>query len=169
MREAIVDYFFGVNQFKSTERVWRSYFSHFTYAARKKREENMFKKVSVFVFSGLMLLNVCGCVAVVAGAAGGAGTGVWLSGKLTQEFNASYDRTIVASRKSLESLKLELVRETREDNVTQLKSKYTDGKEIWIDIRKVTENSTKVEVRVGAVSPDKEAADTILKKIQKYL
>ena len=35
MREAIVDYFFGSNQFMSTEASWRSYFSHFTYAARR--------------------------------------------------------------------------------------------------------------------------------------
>ena len=35
MREAIVDYFFGSNQFKSTENSWRKYFSHFTYAARR--------------------------------------------------------------------------------------------------------------------------------------
>ncbi|MFH0941164.1 MAG: hypothetical protein V1840_04850 [Candidatus Omnitrophota bacterium] len=35
MREAIVDYFFGANQFKSTESSWRNYFSHFTYAARR--------------------------------------------------------------------------------------------------------------------------------------
>jgi hypothetical protein len=35
MREAIVDYFFGSNQFMSTEASWRGYFSHFTYAARK--------------------------------------------------------------------------------------------------------------------------------------
>jgi len=35
IREAIVDHFFGVNQFMSTETLWRSYFSHFTYAARK--------------------------------------------------------------------------------------------------------------------------------------
>lgn len=35
MREAIVDYFFGSNQFMSTETLWRNYFSHFTYAARR--------------------------------------------------------------------------------------------------------------------------------------
>ncbi|MDO8602268.1 MAG: hypothetical protein Q7O04_00265 [Candidatus Omnitrophota bacterium] len=34
-REAIVDHFFGTNQFMSTENSWRSYFSHFIYAARK--------------------------------------------------------------------------------------------------------------------------------------
>ncbi len=35
LREVIVDYFFGTNQFMSTERLWRKYFSSFTYAARK--------------------------------------------------------------------------------------------------------------------------------------
>ena len=36
MREAIVDYFFGVNQFVSSEASWRKYFSAFTYASRRK-------------------------------------------------------------------------------------------------------------------------------------
>lgn len=35
LREALVDYFFGTNQFKSTERSWRNYFSSFTFAARR--------------------------------------------------------------------------------------------------------------------------------------
>lgn len=35
MREALVDYFFGKNQFASTENSWRKYFSYFTYTARK--------------------------------------------------------------------------------------------------------------------------------------
>ncbi len=35
MREAMVDYFAGTNQFNSTDASWRKYFSHFTYAVRK--------------------------------------------------------------------------------------------------------------------------------------
>ncbi|MFH1593889.1 MAG: hypothetical protein ABID09_04255 [Candidatus Omnitrophota bacterium] len=35
LREAIVDYFSGANQFMSTEASWRKYFSCFTYAARR--------------------------------------------------------------------------------------------------------------------------------------
>ena len=35
MREAIVDYFFGVNQFMSSESSWRKYFLPFTYASRR--------------------------------------------------------------------------------------------------------------------------------------
>ena len=35
VREALVDYFFGDNQYMSSERSWRKYFFNFTYAARK--------------------------------------------------------------------------------------------------------------------------------------
>ena len=35
LREAIVDYFFGSNEFSSSEVLWRKYFDHFNYAVRK--------------------------------------------------------------------------------------------------------------------------------------
>ena len=36
MREAMVDYFFGVNQFRSSGESWRLYFLPFAYASRRK-------------------------------------------------------------------------------------------------------------------------------------
>lgn len=129
----------------------------------------MFKKIAVFVFSGLILLNITGCFLLLAGAAGGTGTAMWLSGKLAQQFRASYDRTIRATENALRSLDLVIKKEARETNVTQFRSIYSDGKEIWIDIRRITENSTKVEVRVGTISGDKAACEKILKRIESYL
>ena len=35
VREAIVDFFAGTNQYGSTDALWRKYFYHFTYAARR--------------------------------------------------------------------------------------------------------------------------------------
>ncbi len=35
LREALVDYFHGTNEFGSTESSWRKYFLHFAYAARR--------------------------------------------------------------------------------------------------------------------------------------
>ena len=35
VREAIVDYFSGANQFKSTESSWKKYFFNFTFASRR--------------------------------------------------------------------------------------------------------------------------------------
>ena len=37
LREAVVDYFYGSNQFSSTQELWRKYFDHFNYLARKHR------------------------------------------------------------------------------------------------------------------------------------
>jgi len=129
----------------------------------------MLKKVIVLVFSGILLVSITGCFAIFAGAAAGAGTSVWLSGKLAQEFPASYERTINSTEDTLKSLNLPIIKEAKETDITQIRSKYTDGKDIWIDIRRITNNSTKVEVRVGAVKPDKATSDKILKRIQQYL
>ena len=129
----------------------------------------MFKKLFAFVASVLLLLNIYGCVALLAGTAAGAGTAVWLSGKLTQEVHAPYERTVIAAKSALKSFRLEITKETKEDAVTQLISNYSDGRDIWIDIHKITDDSSKVEVRVGTVTPDKVAAGKILKKIQSYL
>ena len=65
----------------------------------------MIKKVAPFLMLSLFLINASGCVAIVAGAAGGAGTSAWLSGKLTQEVNATFDRSVDAAKSTLKSLK----------------------------------------------------------------
>jgi len=133
----------------------------------------MLKKLVVFISSGLLLLNLCGCrsllFATAGGVVGGVGTAMWLSGKLTQEFNASYDRTVLATESALKSFNFVIARESREAYVTTFRSHYFDGKEIWIDVRRIAETSTKVEVRVGAVNPDKEACSKILERINQYL
>ena len=131
--------------------------------------KNELKTVLLPVIAVILVMNLSGCFLFVAGAAGGAGTAVWLSGKLTQEFHNPYPDTISATRSAIKSLNLPENKETQEENMTQIKSTFTDGREIWIDIRKVSDNSTRVDVRVGAVNPDKEADSMILKKIQSYL
>ncbi len=35
LRESVVDYFHGSNSYGSSEALWRSYFDHFAYLARK--------------------------------------------------------------------------------------------------------------------------------------
>lgn len=129
----------------------------------------MLQKIAMFIFAGLLLLNIYGCVALLAGAAGGTGTAAWLSEKLSLQVNAPFERAIKAAKSALSSLRLAVTKETIEQNIAQVMSKYTDGKTIWIDIRKITDSTSKVEVRVGAVKGDKEAADKILKRIMRYL
>ena len=129
----------------------------------------MFKRIITFLTSIFLLFSLCGCVALFAGAAGGAGTAAWLSGKLTQEFHSPYTETTIAAKKALESMQLPIVKEVTQETVSQFRSKYSDGREIWIDVHKISEESSKVEVRVGALNSNKQAATDILKQIQKYL
>lgn len=128
----------------------------------------MSKKISFLVLITILSISLCGCVALLAGAAAGAGTASWLSGKLIQEVNASFEKTIQASKQALGSLKLKVTKETIKDDTAQIMGNYTDGKTIWIDIHRVSAGVCRLEVRVGAAS-DKDAARKILNKIAQYL
>ena len=127
--------------------------------------------ILVVIFLVSLSLNMCGCtpLLVVGGVvAGGAGTATWISGKLVQEVDASFEKTIQASELALASLNLNIVKYTKKTDVAQIKSNYIDGETIWIDIHRFSHSTSRVEVRVGAI-PDKEAAAKILDKIKEYL
>lgn len=129
----------------------------------------MAKKIMGLIFSIFLLLNMSGCIALLAGAAaGGVGTMTWLSGKLIQEVNGSFDKSLNAAKSALKSLKFNIVKETIKDDVAQVMSNYTDGRTIWIDIHRVSLLISRVEIRVGAAG-DKDAARKIMIKILSYL
>ena len=128
----------------------------------------MIRKLIGLFFSFILLVNMCGCIAILAGAAAGTGTAAWLSGKLSQEVNASFEESLRATKSALSSLKLNLTKETVKEGLAQVMSNYTDGKAIWIDINRVSKTVSRIEVRVG-VTGDKEAAHKILERIKRYL
>ena len=129
----------------------------------------MIRKIAVFAVMSLFLANIYGCVAILAGAAGGAGTATWLSGKLTQEFRASQETCVRAVKSSLKSLKIDIDKETVKDDVAQIVGKYTDGKTVWVDVHRISKTTQRIEVRVGGVSPDKEAEMKIMESIENQL
>ena len=128
----------------------------------------MARKLAVGICFIFIVAQSCGCIALVAGVAGGAGTAAWLSGKLVQEVSAPFDTVISAARSALKSLKLAVTKETRKDGVAQIMSTYTDGKTVWIDVHKVSSSASRLEVRVGAMG-DEAAARVILDKILRYI
>ena len=126
-------------------------------------------RVAVIILSlTMMAASLSGCWFLVGSAAGGAGTVFWLSGKLSSEMSSPYDRVIEATKRALSSLDMRLEKETYKEDVSQIMSKYADGKTVWIDIRPVTASTTKVEVRVGAAG-DKAASSKIMERIKRYL
>jgi hypothetical protein len=128
----------------------------------------MAKKILSFIFTAIFLLNSAGCVAVVAGAAGGAGTAFWLEGKIKEEVKAPIPKVVKAVTSALKSMRLEITKTTVKDEVAQIKAEYTDKRVVWIDVKKLTGNSSQIEIRVG-MKGDKEASTKILEKIKRYL
>ena len=129
---------------------------------------HMLKRIGVLIGAAVFLVNLCGCALLVAGAAGGAGTSVWLAGKISQDVSVSMEKGAQAARKAMSSLKLSVNKETTTDDVVQIIGEYTDGRQIWIDVRSLTPTTSRIEVRVGATG-DKDAAEKIMNKIKRYL
>ncbi|MFA5008865.1 MAG: DUF3568 family protein [Candidatus Omnitrophota bacterium] len=127
-----------------------------------------FKKTIALCAMAIFLASFAGCVYVISGAVDSAETAVWLSMKLTKQVNKPYERTIKATEAALTSLNMKIVKETTTKTITQIKSNYADGKEVWVDIRPLSEAYTRVDVRVGVIG-DKEASIKILEKIESYL
>ncbi len=127
----------------------------------------MHKRLVNLLLTAVLLLNLSGCVAVVAGAAGGTGTALWLGGKVSEEVNAPLKKVVTSVTSALKDMRLEVTKTTVKEDVAQIKSKYTDGRIIWIDVKKITEKSSQIEIRVG-MKGDKEVSTKILNRIKNY-
>lgn len=131
----------------------------------------MLKKLLVLIFLASLSLNMCGCAGLfLAGGAvaGGLGTARWLSTKVVEEVDAPLEKAIEAARLALDSLGQDIVKEIEKVKVAQIMSHYSDGRTIWIDIHEVSPSTSRVEVRVGAVS-NRQAARKILDSIKEHL
>lgn len=126
------------------------------------------KRVLTLLISVIFLANVYGCAALVVGAIGGAGTAVWLQGKISQELNVSRERAEEASKAALDSMNLRVDKETKSRDVTQIMSEYTDANTIWIDIRPINVSKCRIEIRVGPTG-NKEASNKLLEAITERL
>jgi hypothetical protein len=125
----------------------------------------MKKNFLCVVLSSIFLsLNLCGCAAVLVGAAAGAGTGVWFSGKLSQQIDAPAEKVADAARSVLIAMKAPITAELKNKEVIELRSVYMDGRKIWINIFFTPQDTSRIEVRVGALG-DKTASEILIKRV----
>ena len=131
----------------------------------------MLKKFHGFVFSVFLvfcLIATSGCVAVVAGAAVGAGGYAWVKSALIKEFDVSSVKLQEATRKALRDLDLDLLIDDSDRLTAKITSKFADGKSVGIAINAITERSSKIKIRVGWVG-DKMKSEMILNAIESNL
>lgn len=129
---------------------------------------NVMKKFFKVILGGFLLFNFYGCAALIVGAAGGAGTAAWLSGKLTQEVSVPRDKVADTAKSVLKSMNMSVTSELRSDKVTKLRGLYVDGRRLRIDLIPISTDRTRIEIRVGAMG-DKTASEQLLRKISDRL
>ena len=132
---------------------------------------NLTKKVVHSVVLAVCVLGLNGCIFLAAGAAG-AGTAVWLSEKVTQEVNVPRERVVGSAKSALKSMKINVYKESKSMEVTQILAKNSDGKQIWVDIRTIDADNTRVDVRVGYLNGEADSRkilDEIIKRAKGWL
>lgn len=117
--------------------------------------------LSLMVLAGAVSMS--GCILLAAGAAG-VGTAKWLSDKVSEEVDRPMANVAMAAKDALQGMRLKVYKETNAAEVTQLLAKYTDGRQVWVDVHQLSANNSRVDVRVGWASGTADARD-ILKKI----
>jgi len=97
-----------------------------------------------------MSLLVSGCaVALVAGAAGGAGGYAWASGKLSFSADHNIDECHNATISALSELRIKVTGDTTDKLIGRVKGVTATNKEVTIDLEPQSIHVTKIDIRVG--------------------
>ncbi|NIO04765.1 MAG: DUF3568 family protein [Proteobacteria bacterium] len=123
--------------------------------------------LTVFLLVLSIQLSSCAAVLLGVGATGGVGTAMFVKGKLQEEVNVPLPRLHRATLAALKDLQLPVIEEKSDQLTAKVKSQFADGKNVWIDIRAITEASSKITIRVGF--HDKSRSEKILKTIHRHV
>ena len=131
----------------------------------------MFKKTLLGVVLTIASLSCAGCIFLAAGAAG-VGTAKWLSDKVTQEVNVPSAKVVKFAKAALEDVGANVYKESSSSDVTQILAKDAHGKQIWVDVKPIDADHTRVDVRVGYSDGQKDASkilENIVNKAKSWL
>jgi outer membrane protein OmpA-like peptidoglycan-associated protein len=111
-----------------------------------------------------------GCALVLLGAGAGAGTAVYLQGRVVRTYAAEYHGAVRACREALESLKIPVTDETADELKTSLSARRPDGTPVRVEITRSGPGRTEVGVRTGPVGVTETAvSETIQARIGERL
>ncbi len=121
----------------------------------------MLRKLFLIFITGFALLGVYGCIALMAA------TGQ--ISKAQQVFDADYFSTVKAVRSALRSQNITLVKAVFEDDHARIKARYNQEKFVYINLLKISQTQTKVEIAIGRSDADKENQEILLRSIAETL
>ncbi|MBD3245526.1 MAG: DUF3568 family protein [Candidatus Omnitrophica bacterium] len=131
------------------------------------KEESM-RTLAVCIMCAWLVASASGCVPLVAGAAGGVGTAMWLQNKLVNEVEVPFDEAVDAAKSGLRDMDMEIKKFTETRNAAQLRSLTGADKQVWVDVIRVSHTTSRIEVRVGFAGGE-DAARSIMERIEQSL
>ncbi|HUJ44031.1 MAG TPA: DUF3568 family protein [Opitutaceae bacterium] len=108
-----------------------------------------------------------GCLAVAAGAAGASAV-AWVEGRLDANLNADFERSAKAADLAIHDLQFAKISEKKDALEDTLVARTAGDRRVEIKVEKVTDQTSKVEIRVG-VFGDEPLSLTVLDKIKARL
>ncbi|HHT9136139.1 MAG TPA: DUF3568 family protein [Candidatus Wunengus sp. YC60] len=131
----------------------------------------MIQKIFLHVLLlGIPLLVSSGCAALLigGGAGAGAGTVAYLKGELKSTEEASIDKTWQAAQETMNDLEFVITSKEKDAFSAKLIAYRANDKKVEMYLRKASENTTEVKIRVG-VFGDESLSLIILKSLKKHL
>jgi hypothetical protein len=120
----------------------------------------MFKKLSTLTLIVFISISFSGCIFVAAS--------MREYQKAKQNFNVSYVKALEIVKKALISLDIEFEEAVIKPDIAVVKGKYTNDRTMYIEIFKISDNESKIAVRVGTSDAGKPDAQKILEAIERY-
>jgi len=122
--------------------------------------------VGCLVLIGLVMN--AGCVPLIIGAAAGAGGVSYMRGALEQNVDHPIKKVHQAALKGLKDFKIFVKSDELNVHSAVMKGEYPDGKKVQVNIEALTEQASKIIIRVGIMG-DEEKSHMILNAIRKKL
>ena len=115
----------------------------------------------------LIGLSACSRKWVAIGAAAaavGAGTYYYVKGDLKRNYEAPMDKTWDATIKALDALKINVESKQNDALTGVINGKLADGKSFTVNLKRISESTTEVGVRIGTFG-DRQRSEAIHDKI----
>ncbi len=121
---------------------------------------------------GAVLLAVAlsfqtGCLVAAAGAAG-AGTVAYIRGELSSTLDAPYENAVRAANRGIQQLEFAKISENKDALTAIIISRTADDKKIEVKVTKITDSTTRIQIRVGVFGHEALSL-TVLDKIKENL
>jgi PDZ domain-containing secreted protein len=115
----------------------------------------------------LTVAMLAGCWAAVAAGGAAAGTYVYLQGKLESSEQATLDKAHAAALAAVKELEFELKSDRKDAVEGRVVAEKADGDDITISLKRETEKTTKVTIRVGTFG-NESLSTLILETMRKH-